>query len=134
MALAEDLTALGETDAALNIWKQVTDNHSYPRAKVQLAELYVAMIKLFHLHPACRPGRDAIAHGFSRRQRRQLKLQDVLRQRQQPRLPGIDAPPRLAPPVLPPAPASESGSTTPTPPTHSHGRSRPSGPQVSGRG
>ena len=42
MALAETLTALGETDAALNVWKRVTENHSYPRAKVQLAELYVA--------------------------------------------------------------------------------------------
>lgn len=42
MALAETLTALGETDAALKIWKQVTENHSYPRAKVQLAELYLA--------------------------------------------------------------------------------------------
>lgn len=42
MALAETLTALGETDAALNFWKQVTDNHSYARAKVQLAELYAA--------------------------------------------------------------------------------------------
>src|SRR5438552_15818742 len=42
MALAEDLTALGQTDDALNIWKQITENHSYPRAKVQLAELYVA--------------------------------------------------------------------------------------------
>jgi tetratricopeptide (TPR) repeat protein len=42
MALAETLTALGETDAALNLWKQVTDSHSYPRAKVQLAELYLA--------------------------------------------------------------------------------------------
>jgi hypothetical protein len=42
MALAETLTALGETDAALNLWKQVTENHSYPRAKVQLAELYLA--------------------------------------------------------------------------------------------
>ncbi len=41
MALAETYTALGEADAALNIWKQVTDCHSYPRAKVQLAELYV---------------------------------------------------------------------------------------------
>jgi len=41
MALAETLTALGETDNAMNIWKQVTENHSYPRAKVQLAELYV---------------------------------------------------------------------------------------------
>jgi hypothetical protein len=42
MALAETLTALGETGAALTIWKQVTDCHSYPRAKVQLAELYIA--------------------------------------------------------------------------------------------
>jgi tetratricopeptide (TPR) repeat protein len=42
MALAETLTALGETDAALKLWKQVTENHSYPRAKVQLAELYLA--------------------------------------------------------------------------------------------
>src|SRR5207253_7825538 len=39
MALAEDLTALGEPDKAINVWKQVTENHSYPRAKVQLAEL-----------------------------------------------------------------------------------------------
>jgi len=42
MALAEDLKALGETDAAKKIWLQVTENHSYPRAKVQLAELHLA--------------------------------------------------------------------------------------------
>src|SRR5215470_4158595 len=42
MALAEALTALGQTDAALRIWQEVTQNHSYPRAKVQLAELYLA--------------------------------------------------------------------------------------------
>jgi hypothetical protein len=42
MAMAETLSALGETDAALALWKQVTDNHAYPRAKVQLAELYLA--------------------------------------------------------------------------------------------
>jgi tetratricopeptide (TPR) repeat protein len=42
MALAETLRALGEIDAALNVWKQVTENHSYPRAKVQLAEIYLA--------------------------------------------------------------------------------------------
>jgi tetratricopeptide (TPR) repeat protein len=42
MALAETLTALGETDAALKTWLQVTAAHSYPRAKVQLAELYLA--------------------------------------------------------------------------------------------
>jgi tetratricopeptide (TPR) repeat protein len=42
MALAETLAALGETDAALVLWQQVTESHSYPRAKVQLAELYLA--------------------------------------------------------------------------------------------
>lgn len=42
MALAETLTALGDTDGAFKIWKQVTENHSYPRAKVQLAEIYIA--------------------------------------------------------------------------------------------
>jgi hypothetical protein len=42
MAYAETLMALGENEAALKIWKQVTENHSYPRAKVQLAELHLA--------------------------------------------------------------------------------------------
>ncbi len=42
MGLAETLTALGDTDGALRIWQQVTENHAYPRAKVQLAELYLA--------------------------------------------------------------------------------------------
>jgi hypothetical protein len=41
MALAETLTALGETDAALKLWRQVTGSNTYPRAKVQLAELYL---------------------------------------------------------------------------------------------
>lgn len=42
MALAETLMALGETDNAMKVWQQVTANNSYPRAKVQLAELYLA--------------------------------------------------------------------------------------------
>lgn len=42
MAFAEALSALGETDAALNTWLEVTESHSYARAKVQLAELYAA--------------------------------------------------------------------------------------------
>lgn len=46
MALAETLTALGEKDHAIQIWKQVTDAHSYARAKVQLAELYVGQNQL----------------------------------------------------------------------------------------
>jgi len=42
MALAETLAALGETDSALQMWQRVTAEHSYARAKVQLAELYLA--------------------------------------------------------------------------------------------
>jgi len=42
MALAETLGALGETDSALLVWQRVTSNHSYPRAKVQLAALYIS--------------------------------------------------------------------------------------------
>ena len=41
MALAETISALGDKAAAMNLWKQVTEAHSYPRAKVQLAELYL---------------------------------------------------------------------------------------------
>ena len=40
--LDEALAALGETDAALQVWQQVTAEHSYARAKVQLAELCLA--------------------------------------------------------------------------------------------
>src|SRR5581483_6031008 len=43
MALAEALTAVGEQNAALAVWQQVTAQHSYPRAKVQLAELLLFM-------------------------------------------------------------------------------------------
>jgi hypothetical protein len=42
MALAETLTVLGETDNAQLYWEHITQNHTYPRAKVQLAELYLA--------------------------------------------------------------------------------------------
>jgi hypothetical protein len=42
MALAETVAALGETDNALLYWQHVVQNHSYPRAKVQLAEIYAA--------------------------------------------------------------------------------------------
>lgn len=42
MAYAETLAALGETDNAIKSWEYVVANNSYPRAKVQLAELYLA--------------------------------------------------------------------------------------------
>src|SRR5262245_45309306 len=41
MALAETQSALGETDTAIGTWQRVTDSHSYPRARVQLAQLYL---------------------------------------------------------------------------------------------
>jgi hypothetical protein len=41
MALAETLAALGEKDNALLYWEHIVQRHSYPRAKVQLAELYL---------------------------------------------------------------------------------------------
>ena len=42
MAYAETLAALGETNDALKTWQFVVANNAYPRAKVQLAELYLA--------------------------------------------------------------------------------------------
>jgi tetratricopeptide (TPR) repeat protein len=41
MALAETQAALGETDAAIVTLKKVLEDHSYARARVQLAELYM---------------------------------------------------------------------------------------------
>jgi tetratricopeptide (TPR) repeat protein len=41
MAYAETLAALGEIDNAIAVWKEVLQNHSYARAKVQLGELYL---------------------------------------------------------------------------------------------
>ncbi len=40
MALAETHMKLGSTDSAIQLWEMVLQNHSYPRARVQLAELY----------------------------------------------------------------------------------------------
>ena len=42
MAYAETLMALGENAAAVTAWQQVLQNNLYARARVQLAELYVA--------------------------------------------------------------------------------------------
>lgn len=41
MAYAETLTKLGRRDDALQAWKTVLEHHSYARARVQLAQLYV---------------------------------------------------------------------------------------------
>ena len=42
MALAETLAALGEIDQAIATWQRVLEHHTYARARVQLAELYLA--------------------------------------------------------------------------------------------
>lgn len=42
MALGETYQALGDNPKALQIWKQVTENHAYARARVQLAELLIS--------------------------------------------------------------------------------------------
>lgn len=39
MALAETYMALGQNDAAIQVWERVLQNYSYARARVQLAEL-----------------------------------------------------------------------------------------------
>jgi tetratricopeptide (TPR) repeat protein len=42
MAYAETLQMLGDKDGAINVWKQVLEEHNYARARVQLGELYLA--------------------------------------------------------------------------------------------
>jgi tetratricopeptide (TPR) repeat protein len=41
MALAETHMKLGSIESAIQLWEMVLQNHSYPRARVQLAELYL---------------------------------------------------------------------------------------------
>ncbi|HEY5481480.1 MAG TPA: tetratricopeptide repeat protein, partial [Verrucomicrobiae bacterium] len=61
---------LGENDAALNLWKQVTENHSYPRAKVQLAELYVTRNQPDLARPELKEVLADDAHGPAYQRRR----------------------------------------------------------------
>ena len=72
MALAETLTALGESDAARKIWQQVTAEHSYARAKVQLAELYIAKNQPDLARPELKDvvGDDVHAPAFQRKRDR----------------------------------------------------------------
>ena len=46
MSLAETLRELGDKEAAISAWKRVLGNHSYARARVQLAELYAEQNEL----------------------------------------------------------------------------------------
>ena len=45
MAYAETFSALGEVDNAIAVWKQVLQDHSYARARVQLGELYLSKMQ-----------------------------------------------------------------------------------------
>src|SRR5262249_10340584 len=49
MALAEVLAAVGQTDRAISVWERVIDQHSYARARVQLAELYLSTNQRAHV-------------------------------------------------------------------------------------
>jgi tetratricopeptide (TPR) repeat protein len=42
MAYAESLQSMGNVDGAIAVWKEVLNDHSYARARVQLGELYKA--------------------------------------------------------------------------------------------
>jgi hypothetical protein len=41
MAYAETLATLGEKDNAIEVWRRVNGEHSYTRARIQLAELLI---------------------------------------------------------------------------------------------
>ncbi len=72
MALAETRTALGEIDAAIATWKQVLQDHSYARARVQLAELYLRQQQPEPAKSELREvvADDAHAPGFQRKRER----------------------------------------------------------------
>jgi hypothetical protein len=72
MAYAETLGALGEKDAAIAAWKQVLENHNYARARVQLAELYLARNQKSEAQFELREtlSDDAHAPGFERKRDR----------------------------------------------------------------
>ncbi|MST93785.1 MAG: tetratricopeptide repeat protein [Pedosphaera sp.] len=72
MALAETLTALGETDAAIGVWRCLLENHAYARARVQLAELCAARQQwdLARIEIQEVLADDALAPAFQRRRDR----------------------------------------------------------------
>jgi hypothetical protein len=72
MALAETLAALNETQNAVAVWEQVLQQHSYARARYQVAELHLATGKP---ELACRQieellADDVHAPGFQRKRDR----------------------------------------------------------------
>src|SRR5256885_581237 len=72
MALAETQVALGETDGAIATWKRVLEDHSYARARVQLAELYLQKKEFAAAKAELKEvvADDAHAPGFQRKRER----------------------------------------------------------------
>ena len=72
MALAETLTALGETDAAVVAWQRVLQDHSYARARVQLSELFLQKQQTEQARTELKEvlADDAHAPGFQRKRER----------------------------------------------------------------
>ena len=72
MALAEAYMALGESELAIATWEKVLQSNSYPRARVQLATLYLAKGQSEPARDELREAvtEDAVAPDFDRRRNR----------------------------------------------------------------
>jgi hypothetical protein len=72
MALAETATALGQAEVAIQLWQRVLANYSYSRARVQLAELYLAKGEKDQAREQLREviDTDAYAPAFDRKRNR----------------------------------------------------------------
>jgi hypothetical protein len=72
MALAETHAALGDAARALQVWKQVTESHSYARARVQYAGLLAEVGEVDAARKELREviAEDAVAPAFQRRKER----------------------------------------------------------------
>lgn len=84
MALAECHAAVGQPERAIAVWERVLENHSYARARVQLAELYHARGEHDHAREQVREviETDPHAPAFDRRRNRVwLRRAKALRRR-----------------------------------------------------
>lgn len=72
MALAETATALGQAEVAIQLWQRVLAHYSYSRARVQLAELYLAKGEKDQAREQLREviDTDAYAPAFDRKRNR----------------------------------------------------------------
>jgi len=72
MALAETHAALGDNARALQVWRQVTESHSYARARVQYAELMAGAGDVDAARKELKEviAEDAVAPSFQRKKER----------------------------------------------------------------